>query len=546
MKKIFKYLVIMVLLSSCAKNPSSKTDYPVKPVPFTNVHFTDNFWLPRLDTNRIVTIPYEFKKCEETGRIDNFAKAGGLEKGTFVGIRYNDSDVYKIIEGAAYSLSVHPNPELEKYLDALIAKIVAAQEDDGYLYTCRTINPDSLPPYTGKTRWSQLKDSHELYNIGHMYEAAVAYYKATGKRSLLNVAIKSANLVNKVFGPGKDQRHGVPGHQEIEIGLVKLYRVTGDKKYLKLAKYFLDERGDAKGHKLYVYGANGSNKVYTQDFKPVTQQFEAVGHAVRAAYMYSAMTDIAALTGARVISEEVGLKLDSADLSDLGEAHKVVSDKDKTTIVEGKGDQGEIDARINEIKVSLERSTSEFDKEKLQERLAKLAGGVGIIKVGAATEVELKERKHRIEDALQATKAAVEEGIVPGGGVALLEASKVLEGKKGDTDEVTGFHLVKNALKAPLSQIAKNAGKDGAVIVDRVLNEKDGVGYNADTDEYVDMVKAGIIDPAKVTRSALQNATSIASIFLTMEGAVTDLPEEKPETPAVPGGMPGMGGMGMM
>lgn len=297
MKKLFTYLIIMTLLSSCAKNPNSKTDYPVKPVPFTDVHFTDNFWLPRLDTNRIITIPYDFKKCEETGRIDNFAKAGGLKKGAFVGIRYNDSDVYKVIEGASYSLSVHPDSELEKYLDALIAKIAAAQEDDGYLYTCRTINPDSLPPNTGKTRWSQLKDSHELYNIGHMYEAAVAYYKATGKRSLLNVAIKSANLVNKVFGPKKDQRHGVPGHQEIEIGLVKLYRVTGDKKYLKLAKYFLDERGNAKGHKLYVYGANGSNKIYTQDFKPVTQQFEAVGHAVRAPYMYSAMTDIAALTG---------------------------------------------------------------------------------------------------------------------------------------------------------------------------------------------------------------------------------------------------------
>ncbi|MCD6113102.1 MAG: glycoside hydrolase family 127 protein, partial [Bacteroidales bacterium] len=163
MKKLFIYLIITTLFSSCAKNPSSKTDYPVKPVPFTNVHFTDNFWLPRLDTNRIVTIPYEFKKCEETGRIDNFTKAGGLKKGDFVGIRYNDSDVYKIIEGASYSLSVHPDIELEKYLDALIAKIAAAQEDDGYLYTCRTINPDSLPPYTGKTRWSQLKDSHELY-----------------------------------------------------------------------------------------------------------------------------------------------------------------------------------------------------------------------------------------------------------------------------------------------------------------------------------------------------------------------------------------------
>lgn len=256
------------------------------------------------------------------------------------------------------------------------------------------------------------------------------------------------------------------------------------------------------------------------------------------------LKDIAALTGARVISEEVGLKLDSADLSDLGEAHKVIADKDKCIIIEGKGDQADIDSRISEIKVILDKTTSEFDKEKLMERLAKLAGGVGVIKVGAATEVELKEKKHRIEDALQATKAAVEEGIVSGGGVALLEASKGLEGKKGDTDEVTGYHIVRNALKSPLSQIAENAGKDGAVIVDKVFNEKVGVGYDADKDEYTDMIKAGIIDPAKVTRSALQNATSIASIFLTMEGAVTDIPEERKEEPAMPGG--GMPGMGMM
>jgi len=255
------------------------------------------------------------------------------------------------------------------------------------------------------------------------------------------------------------------------------------------------------------------------------------------------LKDIAALTGARVISEEVGLKLDSADLGDLGEAGKVVADKDKCTIIEGKGSQEEVDARISEIKIMLDKSTSEFDKEKLAERLAKLAGGVGVIKVGAATEVELKERKHRIEDALQATKAAVEEGIVPGGGVALLEASKVLEGKSGDNDETTGYHIVRNALSSPLMQIAENAGKEGAVIIDKVLSSKDGEGYDADKDEYVDMVKTGIIDPAKVTRSALQNATSIASIFLTMEGAVTDIPkEEKDEMPAAGGGMPGMGG----
>lgn len=258
------------------------------------------------------------------------------------------------------------------------------------------------------------------------------------------------------------------------------------------------------------------------------------------------LKDIAALTGARVISEEVGLKLENADLSDLGEAHKVNADKDKCTIIEGKGSPDEIESRINEIKVSLEKSTSEFDKEKLQERLAKLAGGVGVIKVGAATEVELKEKKHRIEDALQATKAAVEEGIVSGGGVALLEASKALEGVKGDTDDVTAHHIVQNALRAPLAQIAMNSGKDGAVIVDKVYNEKAGIGYDADNDKYVDMVKEGIIDPKKVTRSAVQNAASIAGIFLTMEGAVTDIPEaKKDEAPAggMPGGAPGMGMM---
>ncbi len=296
MKNLFIFSVIIILLGSCSTNKNKISDYPIKPVSFTDIQFTDNFWLPRLDTNRIITIPYDFMKCEETHRLNNFAVAGGLKEGSFVGIRYNDSDVYKVIEGAAYSLSIHPDPELEKFLDDLIIKIAAAQENDGYLYTCRTINPDSMPPYTGKTRWSQLKDSHELYNIGHMYEAAVAYYTATSKRTLLDVALKSADLVDQKFGPREDQLHGVPGHQEIEIGLVKLYRVTGEKKYLDLAKYFLDERGNAEGHNLYVYGTDGSNKVYTQDHISVTQQFEAKGHAVRAAYMYSGMTDIAALT----------------------------------------------------------------------------------------------------------------------------------------------------------------------------------------------------------------------------------------------------------
>jgi len=290
MEKFIILFAIAFLITSCAKKP--QTDYPIKPVPFTDVQIKDNFWQPRMETNRTVTIPYDFKKCEETSRIDNFAKAGGLMEGEFVGIRYNDSDVYKVIEGAAYSLSLHPDPELEKYLDDLIAKIAAAQEDDGYLYTTRTIDPENPARNAGNERWSYMIHSHELYNVGHSYEAAVAYYQATGKRSLLDVAIKNANLIDSVFGPGK--KHNPPGHQEIEIGLAKLYRVTGDEKYLKLAKFFLDQRGkyiDRKPYDEYV-GAE-----YTQDHKPVIEQDEAVGHAVRAGYMYSGMADVAALTG---------------------------------------------------------------------------------------------------------------------------------------------------------------------------------------------------------------------------------------------------------
>ncbi len=290
MEKIILILSVFLLLLGCSSKLNK--DYPIQPVPFTDVKFADNFWLPRLETNRTVTIPYDFKKCEETGRIDNFAKAGGLMDGEFVGIRYNDSDVFKVIEGAAYSLALHPDPELENYLDDLIFKIAAAQEDDGYLYTTRTIDPENPARNAGKERWSYLNHSHELYNVGHMYEAAVAYYQATGKRNLLDVAIKSADLIDKEFGPGK--RHNPPGHQEIEIGLVKLYRVTGDERYLKLAKFFLDERGHEHGRELYTEYFDAR---YTQDHKPVVEQDEAVGHAVRAGYMYSGMADVAALTG---------------------------------------------------------------------------------------------------------------------------------------------------------------------------------------------------------------------------------------------------------
>jgi len=253
------------------------------------------------------------------------------------------------------------------------------------------------------------------------------------------------------------------------------------------------------------------------------------------------LKDIAALTGGKVISEEIGLTLENATLGDLGEARKVISDKDNTTVVDGKGAKADIEARVNEIKVALDNTKSDFDKEKLAERLAKLTGGVGIIKVGAATEVELKEKKHRIEDALSATKAAVEEGIVAGGGVALLQAATVLDGSSGDTDEVTGMHIVRKALESPVWQIAQNAGKKGDVIVDQVRNAKPGYGYDAAKDEMVDMVKAGIVDPKKVTRSALENAASLAAIFLTMEGAVTDIPQ--PEGCCKSGGADG--GMGM-
>ena len=270
-------------------------DYPITPVAFTGVTFDDRFWLPRLTTNREVTIPYDFRKCEETGRIDNFAKAAGLMAGPHEGIFFNDSDVFKVVEGAAYSLSLHPDSELDAYLDDLIAKIAGAQEDDGYLYTARTIDPEAMDPEReGLTRWSNLRVNHELYNVGHLYEAAVAHHQATGKRTLLEVAIRNAELIDSVFGPGKIR--DVPGHEEIEIGLAKLYRATGERRYLELAKFFLDQRGQPDRGNLQ---ANYDNPGYTQDHLPVTEQREAVGHAVRAGYLYSGMADIAALTGDR-------------------------------------------------------------------------------------------------------------------------------------------------------------------------------------------------------------------------------------------------------
>src|SRR5689334_20823136 len=248
--------------------------------------------------------------------------------------------------------------------------------------------------------------------------------------------------------------------------------------------------------------------------------------------------DIATLTGGQVISEDVGLKLENTSIDLLGQARKVVVTKDETTIVDGSGDQEQIQGRVNQIRAEIEKSDSDYDREKLQERLAKLAGGVAVIKVGAATEVELKERKHRVEDAVRNAKAAVEEGIVAGGGVALLQAAvKAFENLKLSGDEATGANIVKVALEAPLKQIAVNAGLEGGVVVEKVRGLETGHGLDASNGEYVDMIKKGILDPAKVTRSALQNAASIAALFLTTEAVIADKPEKQPA--AAGGGMPG-------
>ncbi|HEX3326648.1 MAG TPA: chaperonin GroEL [Actinomycetota bacterium] len=252
------------------------------------------------------------------------------------------------------------------------------------------------------------------------------------------------------------------------------------------------------------------------------------------------LQDIAILAGGQVISEEVGLKLESVTLDMLGTARKVVVTKDDTTVVEGGGVADEITGRVNQIKAEIERSDSDYDREKLQERLAKLAGGVAVIKVGAATEVELKEKKHRIEDAVQTTKAAVEEGIVAGGGITLLHAQEGLEKLELEGDEQTGAFIVRKALEEPLKVIAHNAGLEGGVVVERVRTSGPGEGLNAATGEYVDLFRAGVVDAAKVTRSALQNAASIAALFLTTEAIVADKPEK---APAMPGGMPGGGDM---
>jgi chaperonin GroEL len=265
------------------------------------------------------------------------------------------------------------------------------------------------------------------------------------------------------------------------------------------------------------------------------------------------LEDIAILTGGKVISEDLGIKLENVKLEDLGRAKKITIDKDNTTIVEGNGKQSDIEGRVKTLRAQIDDTTSDYDREKLQERLAKLVGGVAVIKVGAATETEMKEKKARVEDAMHATRAAVEEGIVPGGGVALVRAAKVLEkfdvnkNGAGDPDEQIGVNIVRRALEEPLRQIVQNAGKEGAVVVERVRNEKnENIGFNAANETYEDLVKAGVIDPAKVTRTALQNAASIAGLMLTTEAMVSELPEdEKGGGSGMPGGMGGMSGMGM-
>jgi chaperonin GroEL len=264
------------------------------------------------------------------------------------------------------------------------------------------------------------------------------------------------------------------------------------------------------------------------------------------------LEDIAILTGGKVISEDLGIKLENVKLEDLGRAKKITIDKDNTTIVEGTGKQFDIEGRVKTLRAQIEDTTSDYDREKLQERLAKLVGGVAVIKVGAATETEMKEKKARVEDAMHATRAAVEEGIVAGGGVALVRAAKSLEKfqinaeGEGDPDEQIGVNIVRRALEEPLRQIVQNAGKEGAVVVERVRSEKnENIGFNAATEQFEDLVKAGVIDPAKVTRTALQNAASIAGLMLTTEAMVSEIPEDDKGSPAMPGGMGGMSGMGM-
>ena len=272
-------------------------DYPVQPVPFTAVRLDDAFWAPRIEVNRTASIPTALDQCERTGRVENFRRAARVLRGEPLadtkppGYPFDDSDLYKVIEGASYALSVHPDPTLDAHVDRLIATIAAAQEPDGYLYTTRTIDPRAPHPWAGRARWElERDDSHELYNLGHLFEAAVAHHQATGKRTLLDVAIRGADLLDRTFGPGKASIW--PGHQVTEMGLVRLYRVTGHERYLALAKFLIDERGPSPGAKTNPRGLE-----YNQAHLRAIEQTEPVGHAVRAMYMYAGMADVAAITG---------------------------------------------------------------------------------------------------------------------------------------------------------------------------------------------------------------------------------------------------------
>ena len=310
---------ILKLFAACAAAVAGTAahagDYPHSPAALTNVTVTGGFWLPRFETNRLVTIKADFEKCE-LARIPNFRRAAAHEWGTFKGIPFDDSDVYKVIEGAAYALATHPDAELEKYVDGVNAAIAGAQEPDGYLYTARTLGftrkgKDGKIGFDrmGPARWSYLAHSHEFYNVGHLYEAAVAYFEATGKRTLLDVAVKSANLIDRTFGPAPSQLKDTSGHEEIELALCKLYRATGEDRYLKLAQFLLDMRGrqGVDSMRSAMVSAQSGNLVkggemdvpgsYCQNHIPVVEQREAVGHAVRATYLYCGMADVAALAG---------------------------------------------------------------------------------------------------------------------------------------------------------------------------------------------------------------------------------------------------------
>jgi hypothetical protein len=282
----FKVITLLSFIAQLCSYGQTTGDYNIQGVPFNLVSINDQFWLPKIETNRTVTIPSSFKKCEETGRIENFVLAAKKTGKFLTTFPFDDTDIYKIIEGASFSMSVHPDPALDKYVDSLINLVAKAQEPDGYLYTARTIDPEHPHSWSGKERWvNESVLSHELYNSGHLFEAASAHYLATGKRNFLNIALKNADLLVSVFGPGK--RNDAPGHEIVEMGLVRLYRITKEQKYLDLAKFFIDSRGKTIDPK----------KSYSQDQAPVVQQDEAVGHAVRAGYLYSGVADVAALTG---------------------------------------------------------------------------------------------------------------------------------------------------------------------------------------------------------------------------------------------------------